>query len=112
MRLVWWLVISVGGAVLITVALFIFPGLLSNWPFPEVVVQVVFWPMFVCEKLSGPGVSLGGSPEMHEGTPVQAVAIMIGIGLSWAFWSSLVFLAVWVFSRRRSASPHSHSQKS
>ena len=98
-----WLLASVGGGGLITVALLAFPQLLfSNMPVPEAVIRILFWPVAVCLHLSGPGVSFGGSPERFEATPVQIVAVIVGIGLTWIFYSSLVFLTVWLCSRRRS----------
>jgi hypothetical protein len=33
---------------------------------------------------------------MHGGTPVQILAAFIGIGLSWTFYSSVVFFILWL----------------
>jgi hypothetical protein len=66
------------------------------------VAEVVFWPAIVCVSLSGPGAPIG-PPErnLHEATPLQFAAVFIGIGLSWTFYSSLAFFAVWLRSRLR-----------
>ena len=104
MRLIWkWLLVSVGGGVLVTCALFALPDTLlvspANKPHPIVdrVVEAVFWPIAVCVYLSGPGVPIG-PPEKHsyEATPVQFIAALAGIGFSWVFYSSLVFLIIWI----------------
>jgi hypothetical protein len=108
MRLIWkWLLVSVGGGALLTCALFALPdGLIdspANKPHPIVdkVVEAIFWPMAVCVYLSGPGVLIG-SPEkqMYEGTPIQVIAALVGISFSWVFYSSLVFLIIWIRKRR------------
>jgi hypothetical protein len=63
-------------------------------------VEVVFWPIALCVARSDHGVPIG-PPEKHmyEGTPVQVIAAFVGIGLSWVFYSSLIFL-LWVRRRR------------
>ena len=107
MRLLWkWLLVSVCGAVLVTVLLFVFA---DNWvadvPGPvEFVARIVLWPVAVCVNLTGPGPSIG-PPEKHwhEATPVQFLAVVIGVGLSWLFYSSLGFLLLWVWRRRHPA---------
>jgi hypothetical protein len=33
--------------------------------------------------------------------PVQDFAVVIGIGLSWIFYSSVVFLIIWIHHKRR-----------
>ena len=98
-----WLLVSVCGAVLITVFLFAFAG---GWLGPDVpaplesLVRIVLWPVTVLVSLTGPGPSIG-PPEKHwhEATPVQFLAVVVGIGFSWFFYSSLVFL--WLLWRRR-----------
>jgi hypothetical protein len=102
-----WLVISLGGGFLVTAALFVLPDSFiciagTPHPFADDVVQAVFWPVVVCVYLSGPGPDIG-PPEkhMHEGTPVQILAAFIGIGLSWTFYSSLVFFILWLRRKRR-----------
>ncbi len=107
-----WLVISLGGGVLVTIALSTLPDRLIDAPDdkPDSLrdrgVEVVFWPIPVCVYLSGHGAPIG-PPEKHmyEATPVQVIAAFIGIGFSWVFYSSLVFLIVWIrkYRRRRQA---------
>jgi hypothetical protein len=109
MPLIWkWLLVSLGGGVLVIVALFTLPDRLifapEDKPHPTVdkVVGVVFWPTAVCVYLSGPGVPIG-PPEKHryEASPVQVIAAFVGIGFSWVFYSSLVFLILWIRGYRR-----------
>jgi len=104
MRLIWkWLLVSVGGGVLVTCPLFALPDTLlvapDTKPHPIIdrVVETVFWPIAVCVSLSGPGAPIG-PPEKHmyEATPVQFIAAFAGIGFSWVFYSSLVFLFIWI----------------
>jgi hypothetical protein len=102
-----WLLVSVVGGVLIAVALFLFPDTLfdavADVPRPlEAVANVVLWPVAACVYLSGPGPNIG-TPEkhLHEWTPVQDFAVVIGIGLSWVFYSSVVFLIIWIHHKRR-----------
>jgi hypothetical protein len=94
-----WLLVSVGGGILATVALSTLP---DRWidapdesahPTADKVIAAVFWPITRCVHLSGHGAPVG-PPEKHmyEASPVQVVAVFIGIGLSWVFYSSLVFL--------------------
>ena len=109
MRLVTkWFLTSIGGGVLVTAALFALPDNFLDstedkpHPVADRVVETVFWPIAVCVYLSGPGVPIG-PPEKHtyEGTPIQVVAVLIGISLSWVFYSSLAFLIFWLRRRRR-----------
>jgi len=107
MRLLWkWLLVSVCGAVLLTVLLSSFA---DNWvadvPGPVAsVARIVLWPVTVCVNLTGPGPSIG-PPEKnrHEATPVQFLAVVIGSGLSWFFYSSLGFVLLWLRRRRYAA---------
>ncbi len=103
MRLVTkWLLVSVGGGLLATVALSTLPDRWidapenSSHPIADRVIETVLWPIAICVYLSGPGAPIG-PPEKHmyEATPVQVLAVFVGIGLSWAFYSSLVFLVLW-----------------
>jgi hypothetical protein len=112
MRLVTkWLLTSMGGGALLIAGFLAAPDSLlflgedEPHPVADKVVQAVFWPIAVCVYLSGPGVPIG-PPEkhMHEATPLQVVAALIGIGLSWAFYSSIAFLIFWLWRRRRAAS--------
>lgn len=103
-----WLLVSVGGGVLATCILFALPDTLlvatddKSHPIIDRVVEAVFWPTAVCVYLSGPGAPIG-PPEkhMHEATPVQVIAAFAGIGFSWVFYSSLVFLIIWARKYRR-----------
>src|SRR5690349_2640629 len=96
-----WIMISGGGGLLITVGLL----LLKADVFIDIIVvgygqlgaiaKTFLWPVSAVLYLVGPGPNLG-PPEkhMHEWTPVQDVAVAVGIGLSWTFYSSLAFLVV------------------
>jgi hypothetical protein len=102
-----WLLVSVAGGVLMAVILFVFADTsidaVVGVPGPlGAVANVVLWPVTACLYLSGPGPNIG-SPEKHwhEWTPVQDFAVVIGIGLSWVFYSSVVFLIIWLQHRRR-----------
>ncbi len=108
-RLLWkWLLVSVGGALLLTIALSTLPERLIDAPDDKPsdtrdrVVEVVLWPIAVCVYLSGHGAPIG-PPEKHmyEAGPLQVIAAFLGIALSWFFYSSLVFLVVWLRKRRR-----------
>ena len=101
-----WLLVSVVGGVLISVVLFVADTSIDavvGAPSPlGAVANVVLWPVTVCLYLSGPGPNIG-SPEKHwhEWTPVQDFAVVTGIGLSWVFYSSVVFLVISFQHRRR-----------
>jgi hypothetical protein len=101
-----WLLVSVVGGVLIAVALFFSDTLfdaVADVPGPlGAVANVVFWPVAAWVHLSGPGPNIG-TPEkpFHEWTPVQDFAVVIGIGLSWVFYSSVVFFTIWIHHKRR-----------
>lgn len=101
-----WPLVSVGGAVLIpALLLFILPDTpLLSVKLPsslEAVGKIVLWPKAVCLYLVGPGPNIGFSEStIHEWTPVQDFAVAIGLGLSWAFYSSIGFLSIW-FQRTR-----------
>ena len=89
-----WLLISVVGGVVITATLLFSENvMLEVPPSVEAVARVVLWPVAVCEYLVGPGPNIG-PPEkhQHEATPVQFLAAVIGIGLSWMFYSSVLFV--------------------
>jgi hypothetical protein len=102
-----WLLISLGGGFLVTAALFVLPdsfiGIAETaHPVADNVVQAVFWPVALCVYLSGPGPEIGPpGKHMHEGSPIQILAAFIGIGLSWTFYSSLVFFILWLRRKRR-----------
>lgn len=106
-----WMLISLGGGLLLIVVLYQFIDVLpldaQNSPAPlDAVVEIVLWPVpafmqLVDFLLPPPNI---GPPEKHwhEGTPVTLLAFVVGIGLTWVFYSSLGFLIVW-FRRRRAA---------
>jgi len=103
-----WLLISIGGGFLVTAALFFLPDsfivMAGSTPHPvaDNVVQALFWPVALCVYLSGPGPDIGPpGKRMHEGTPVQIFAALIGIGLSWTFYSSLVFFVLCLRQKQR-----------
>jgi hypothetical protein len=103
LRTKWWIV-SFGGSVAVAVALLMFPVLLFNEapPYVEFLLLVICWPVIVCELLVGPGPSIGPpGANMHEGTPLHILAAVVGIALSWMFWSSLVFFVKRIRARRQ-----------
>jgi hypothetical protein len=111
MRLLWkWLLVSVGGGALLTMLLLVFA---DRWvldvPGPAAVIaKIVLWPVVVLLDVSGPGPSIGPPPEKHwhEGTPVQFLAAVVGVGFSWGFYSSIGFLLLWLWQRRRPSLPY------
>jgi hypothetical protein len=97
MRLIWkWMIVSVGGGILLTAGLFFFSVPLAvnlSGPFATV-AKVVLWPVTICVYLSGPGANIGAQEKhWHEWTSVQDFGVATGIGLSWIFYSSLLFVA-------------------
>jgi len=103
-----WLLVSVGGAVLIAAVLLVASidtpiGVGVDMPSSvEAVAKVALWPIAVCLYLLGPGPNLGPAEKhLHEWTPVQDFAVVVGIGLSWALYSSIVFLLIWLRHKRR-----------
>ena len=99
-----WVIFSFGGGVLVTAVLLLFPGALpDNIPAPlDLIATVVLWPVAVCEALVGPGPTIGGpNQHFHEGTPLNIVAAVLGVGLSWVFYSSLVLMATGLWHRRQ-----------
>jgi hypothetical protein len=62
----------------------------------------VLWPIAVCLYLLGPGPNLGPAEKhLHEWTPVQDFAVVAGVGISWALYSSIVFMLIWFRHKRR-----------
>jgi len=106
-----WLLVSLGGALLIAAVLLVvsidtpFLGVGVDVPGSAVTVgKVVLWPIAVCLYLAGPGPNIGPAEEhLHEWTPVQDFAVVAGIGLSWAFYSSIVFVVIWLRQKQRFA---------
>jgi len=98
-----WLMFSIGGGVLLAATLLVFPeALFVSFPRSlDVLTTVVFWPVAVCEHFVGPGAAIGSpSQHLHEGTPLQLLAAVVGVALSWIFWSSLAFSLIAYRSRR------------
>lgn len=97
-----WLILSVGGGIVVTALLSIFPQLLdiSFPPAVDLVSVPLLWPVVVCEHLVGPGPSMG-SPgrHLHEGTPIHLLAAVVGVALSWMFWTSVAILVISYRSR-------------
>ena len=59
------------------------------------VVKVILWPVSVCLHLVGPGPNIGTAEKpLHEWTPVEDFAVVVGIDLSWALYSSIAFLSI------------------
>jgi hypothetical protein len=70
------------------------------------VTQVVFWPATLLLKAAGTGPRLGtAEPPRYEWTPVHDIAIAVGIGLSWVFYSGVAgcLLALRARARRRAS---------
>ena len=109
-----WMMLSLGGGVLVTVAvtvvLLLFADVLmkivTDVPGPlEAVAKMVFWPVTATLHLVCPGPNIGvPQKNLNEWTPFQYFAAAAGIGLSWVFYSSLAFLIFWLrylFARSR-----------
>ena len=90
------------GRVVVTTLLFFTETWTPDVPAPtEHAARIVFWPATVLVLLTGPGPRLGRPEQnLHEATPMQLLAVIIGIGFSWFFYSSLVFLWIWLGRRR------------
>ena len=105
-----WLAVSMGGGIVLTLGLATYPDALSVVDLFEpfaTVANVVLWPVDLCVYLSGPGPSIGPpEKQWHEWTPVQDLAVAAGVGISWMFYSTLVFVAVWIRDRQRAAQKH------
>jgi hypothetical protein len=109
-----WMILSFGGGALVTVAitvvLVVFADVLMkiavDIPGPlEAVAKMVFWPATAILHLVGPGPNMGvPQKNLDEWKPIQYFAVAAGAGVSWAFYSSLVFLIFWLrylFARGR-----------
>lgn len=108
-QIVKWIVISLGGGFLITVALLILRAdvfiniIVVGYGQLGAIPKMLLWPVSAILYLAGPGPNLG-PPEkhMHEWTPVHDIAVAVGIGLTWSFYSGLLFLIAWLRCRRNS----------
>jgi len=64
--------------------------ILVSYPPVERIAWIALWPVALCESITGSGPRLGHG---HEGTPVQLVAAIVGIGMAWTVYSSMFFFA-------------------
>ena len=71
----------------------------------EAVATMVFWPVTATLHLVRPGPNIGIPQKyLDEWTIFQDFAVAAGVGLSWAFYSSVAFLIFWLrylFARSR-----------
>ena len=69
---------------------------ISNPYHAVTLANVALWPVVVCGKLSvyhGLPSDLGSLEKpLYEGTPVFFFAFLVGLGLTWVFYSTVVFL--------------------
>ena len=100
------LLISLVSGFLVVAALIAVVDLLDP---PEIITDILLWPVTACVYLAGPGPSIG-PPEkrMNGGTPVHVLAAMVGYGLSWIIYSVLIFF--WLRSRSRASRAESLGQ--
>jgi hypothetical protein len=84
------LVISIGWGALVTVVLVFFRIALSDYPFMGHVADAAVWPLTLLVRLfPAPRLLPGGG---REGTPIQLIAAVVGLGMTWVFYSFLFFL--------------------
>jgi hypothetical protein len=103
------LIISIGGGTFIIVLLYLLDVAGFVLSPPNAVAKVLLWPVTVCLYLVGPGPRIGlPDKNFHEWTPVHSLGLMVGVGLSWVFYTGLVF-AFMKFRSRQNASPPSHA---
>jgi hypothetical protein len=94
------LIISVGGGAFITVVLYLLDVEASLLYPPNAIAKVLLWPVTFCLYLVGPGPRIGPPDKnFHEWTPVHSLALVVGIGLSWVFYSGLAFVFLQFRSR-------------
>ena len=99
-RIVKWVLVSGGGGLVVTAGLLFFGVLLDP---PEPYARFVFWPVTLLVAAAGSGLPLGShNPPRYEWTPVHELAVALGFGLSWVFYSSLVAVLVLLVRRRPS----------
>lgn len=67
----------------------------------DVALKIIPWPVPLCLYLSGPGPSVG-PPEKHyhEGTPIQLIAVAIGLFFAFLFWSGGLCYRAWLETMR------------
>ena len=97
-----WFLISVGGGFLTSVGLLLLTKdpVILLLPAPGTIPKLLLWPVAAMVHLAGPGPSIG-PPErhMHEWTPVHDIAVAVGLGLTLSFYSSILFIVLWVRKR-------------
>lgn len=87
------LTFSVGGGVLSGAVFAMFPDVLDA--LPPILTTVVFWPVTICEYFVPLGPNIGSpSYPLHEGTPLNVLAAVVGVALSWIFWSGLALTVI------------------
>ncbi len=109
-----WMILSFGGGLLVTAAvtvvLLLFADVLmrivTDVPGPlKAVAKMVFWPVTATLHLVRPGPNIGIPQKyLDEWTIFQDFAVAAGVGLSWAFYSSVAFHSFWLrylFARSR-----------
>jgi len=102
------LIISIGGGAFIVVLLYLLDGEGFVLSPPSTVAKVLLWPATVCLYLVGPGPRVGPpDKDFHEWTPTHSLALIVGIGLSWIFYTGLAFAFVKFRSRRNASAPSS-----
>lgn len=89
-----WLFVALGGGAAITVALAFLDVIL---PEPDGLWRVAVWPADLLLWATGPGIPIGDGK--YEWTPIQDLSMWLGIGIAWAFWSSVARWA-WFLVRR------------
>lgn len=97
MRLLWkWLFVSVCGAIMVTVFLFVFSeSWVADVPGPVAsFARLVLWPVAACVSLVSPDPA---DKHWQEVSPDLFLVVVIGVGLSWLFYSSLGFLYLWLW---------------
>jgi len=104
------LIISIGGGIFIIVLLYVLDGEgLVLFP-PNGVAKVLLWPVTVCLYLVGPGPRIGPPDKnLHEWTPTHSLALMVGIDLSWVFYTTLVFALMKIRSRHKASASSSRT---
>jgi hypothetical protein len=97
-----WL-ISVGSVPLAGAVLFFVAVAFSPSPLLDIIMKVFFWPVSLCVGLVPPEAGLAGPPNRHwrEGTPIHLLAALVGLAITWIFWSGVVFLIVRTLTKGR-----------
>jgi hypothetical protein len=101
------LLISLVGGFLVAAALI---AVVDSFEPPEIITDVLLWPVAACVYLVGPGPSIG-PPEkhMHEGTPVHVVAARVWTVLDLLFQSCFSLAAVSIAAEQNRVFVLSHN---